>query len=220
MCGGIVGAFSLRHSETSRQRNMQLSYNAGRIGSYVLAGTLAGSAGAGGLLLDGLLPVRPLLYALASLLLVIQGLHVAGVGRGLPFLERAGSKLWACLQPWSRSLLPVDLPRKAFLLGALWGWLPCGMVYSALVVALASGHPASGAAIMLAFGLGTLPNLLALGFAAGRLRPRLGIGKVRVAAGALIFAFGAIGLARIVQPGEISVPSLTPGAHAHVRAGH
>ena len=222
MCGGIVGAFSLRRPGMVAHRGYALSYNGGRIGSYALAGALAGWAGAGGLLLEELLPVRTLLYVLASLLLIVQGLYLAGVGRGIPLLERAGGTLWSRIQPWSRSLLPVDSARKAFLLGALWGWLPCGMVYSALVMALASGHPVSGALTMLAFGLGTLPNLLALGYAAGRLRPQLRLGKVRLAASALIVAFGLLGLVRVIQPAEEALAQLTPGAHAHghIRAGH
>lgn len=220
MCGGIVSAFSLRSTGTATHRGYDLPYNAGRIASYALAGALAGWVGAGGLLLEELLPVRTLLYVLASILLIAQGLYLAGVGRGVAFLERAGGKLWSYIQPWSRSLLPVDSARKAFLLGALWGWLPCGMVYSALVVALASGHPVSGGLTMLAFGLGTLPNLLALGYAAGRLRPQLKLGKVRLAASALIVAFGLLGLARVIQPAEEAATPHTPGAHAHVRAGH
>ena len=201
-------------------RGYDLAYNGGRIGSYALAGALAGSVGAGGLLLEELLPMRTLLYVVFSLLLIAQGLYLAGVGRGVPFLERAGGKFWSCIQPWSRSLLPVNSTRKAFLLGALWGWLPCGMVYSALVMALASGHPVSGALTMLAFGLGTLPNLLALGYAAGRLRPQLKLGKVRLAASALIIAFGLLGLGRLIQPAEEALAPLAAGAHAHVRAVH
>lgn len=220
MCGGIVGAFSLRRAGMAAHHGYALPYNGGRVGSYALAGTLAGWAGAGGLLLEELLPVRALLYVLASLLLIAQGLYLAGVGRGIPFLERAGGRLWSYIQPWSRSLLPVDSARKAFLLGALWGWLPCGMVYSALVMALASGHPVRGGLTMLAFGLGTLPNLLALGYAVGRLRPQLKFAKVRLAASALIVAFGLLGLARVLQPTEEALAPLTPGAHAHVRAGH
>jgi len=215
MCGGIVGAFSLRPRGPG-QRSYMLPYNAGRIASYIAAGALAGSVGAGGLLLDGPLPVRTLLYALASLILIAQGFYLAGIGRGIPLLERAGARLWSRIQPWSRPLVPVDSLAKACALGALWGWLPCGMVYGALVVALASGDPVGGALTMAAFGLGTLPNLLALGYAADRLRPRLG--KIRVAASAVLVAFGVLGLARALQPApEVLAPA--PGAHVHVRAG-
>jgi len=225
MCGGIVSAFSLRRGGTASHRAHHLPYNAGRIASYTLAGGLAGSIGAGGLLLDDLLPVRAVLYAVASVLLIIQGLYLAGLGRGVPWLERAGGRLWSRIQPWSRSLLPVDTAGKAFLLGALWGWLPCGMVYSALVVALASANPVSGALTMLAFGLGTLPNLLALGYAAGRVRPRLNAAAIRVAAGAMIVAFGMLGVARVFLPADEALASHTPASHtpaehAHVRTGH
>jgi sulfite exporter TauE/SafE len=221
MCGGIVGAISLHSTATAARPGYHLAYNAGRIGSYALAGIAAGSIGSGGLLLEGLLPVRTILYLLASSIVLAQGFYLAGLGRGVVYLERAGGRFWSYIQPWSRRLLPLDSAPKAFLLGALWGWLPCGMVYSVLATALASGHPMSGGLTMLAFGLGTAPNLLAMGLAAERLRPMLKQGRLRLAAGALVMGFGVIGLVRAMQPAHDpgAAPS-SPGSHAHVRAGH
>jgi len=219
MCGGIVGAVSWRRGESMRRPAYHVAYNAGRIGSYTLAGTLAGLAGAGGLLLEQLLPVRTLLYVTASILLIVQGLYLAGIGRGNAYLERAGGRIWAYIQPRSRALLPVDTPGKALLLGTLWGFLPCGMVYSALAIALATADPVNGALTMLMFGLGTAPNLLAMGYAAGTLRRQLNKGSVRLAAGMLVIGFGVIGLTRVMDPAAELAPH-TASAHVHASTGH
>lgn len=229
MCGGIVGALSFRNcaitvrgapAATARS-SYQLAYNAGRIGSYTIAGTIAGWIGSGGLLFDDLLPIRTLLYVLASVMLLAQGLYLAGLWHGLARLERAGGRIWIHVKPWSRRLLPLDSASKAVALGALWGWLPCGMVYSVLTIAVASAHPVDGALTMLAFGLGTLPNLLAMGFAAEQVRPLLRNVRLRRVAGAVIMSLGAIGLVRAVTPTHDHGAALTLQEwHNHGRTGH
>ena len=229
MCGGIVGAISFGGSAVAVHRTppataysiYHLAYSVGRIGSYTVAGTIAGWIGSGSLLFDDLFPVRTLLYVLASLMLVAQGLYLAGVWNGVATLERAGGKIWIHIKPWSRRLLPVDSAAKAAALGALWGWLPCAMVYSVLTVAVASGRPLSGALTMLAFGLGTLPNLLAMGFAAERMRPLLKNVRLRRIAGAVVITFGAIGLVRAVQPINDHGAALSlHESNDHGRTGH
>ena len=97
--------------------------------------------------------------------------------------------------------------------GALWGWLPCGMVYSVLVTAMLSGAATRGALVMLAFGLGTLPMLLGLGLAGARLRGLLRVRGVRLACGALVLGFGLLGLARAAGglPAGWAAVCLTPG---------
>lgn len=229
MCGGIVSAISFGGSAVAVHRTppatahsmYHLAYSVGRIGSYTVAGTIAGWIGSGGLLFDDLLPVRTILYLLASLMLVAQGLYLAGVWNGVATLERAGGKIWIHIKPWSQRLLPVDSAAKAAALGALWGWLPCAMVYSVLTVAVASGRPLSGALTMLAFGLGTLPNLLAMGFAAERMRPLLKNVRLRRIAGAVVITFGAIGLVRAVQPTHDHGAALSlHESNDHGRTGH
>jgi hypothetical protein len=110
-------------------------------------------------------------------------------------LERAGLVLWRRLHPLTRHLLPADTLPRALGLGLLWGWLPCGLVYGILATALLSGNALDGAAIMAAFGLGTVPNLLLAGFAMRGLAARLQIRPVRIAAGTLVLGFGVYGLA-------------------------
>ena len=191
MCGGIVSALSM--SATSRP-SLHLAYNAGRILSYGVAGAIAGALGGASLALSEQLPARLILFVLANLMLVALGLYLMGVTRALAFSERFGAKLWRHLQPLTRRYLPARTVAQAFPLGLLWGWLPCGLVYSALVTALASGSAASGALMMLAFGLGTLPNLLLAGLLAVRLKAYAAKPAVRLAAGLLVLCFGLWGL--------------------------
>ena len=173
--------------------SIHLAYNAGRIASYGIAGLLAGALGA---VVGSLLPLQRSLYLLASLMLVAMGLYLLGATRVLAFAERAGNRLWVLVQPATRRFLPVRGPAQAFPLGLLWGWLPCGLVYGAMVTAMTSGSPWRGAATMLAFGLGTLPNLLLAGLLLARFRRFAQQPAVRVGAGLLVLGFGVYGLAR------------------------
>jgi uncharacterized protein len=116
--------------------------------------------------------------------------------RGLARLEALGGALWRRLQPLLRPLLPMDTPARALALGGLWGWVPCAMVYSVLLTAALSGSAARGAAVMLAFGLGTLPMLAGLGMLGAQLRQQLQRRAVRTLCGMLVLAFGALGLLR------------------------
>lgn len=202
MCGGIVGALTLQTPRRPRAWDLHLAYNAGRIASYAAAGAIMGMIGGAGLLFNQVLPVQMLLYVLANLVLVSLGLYLAGMGNQLTRLEALGASLWRRVQPYSLRFLPADTLGKAFLLGTLWGWLPCGLVYSLLATALLSGGAASGAAVMLAFGLGTLPNLLLAGMAFKRLRDFTSNRRLRLAAGVLVAAFGFAGLARAANLGE------------------
>ncbi|MDR2219006.1 MAG: sulfite exporter TauE/SafE family protein [Methylobacillus sp.] len=197
MCGGIVGAVSLSLPGQKPKMGFHFSYNAGRIFSYTLAGALAGLLGSSGFFLDHLLPVSKALYLLANLMLIALGLYLAGWWRGVLVLEKAGGVLWKHLQPLSKKWLPVRTPAQAFALGLLWGWLPCGLVYSVLVTALASGNAWHGGALMLAFGLGTLPALLAMGMAAARLKQFLQKSWVRQISGLLVLGFGVYGVWRL-----------------------
>jgi len=196
MCGGIVGALSSGLSGGLRESRWhylaaQLAYNAGRIGSYTVAGLLVGAfAGQAGQ--AGILEGVPVGRYLAGIIMVLLGIYLAGWWHTLSFLEKAGARLWKYLEPLGRRWLPVRHAGEAFLLGLVWGWLPCGMVYAALSMALASGSAPGGAATMLAFGLGTLPTLLTVGLVYNALRRFLQDPRVRVVAGLLVIAFGCM----------------------------
>ncbi|MES2074178.1 MAG: sulfite exporter TauE/SafE family protein [Pseudomonadota bacterium] len=219
MCGGIVGALSAASRPKPRPHPViaialaaptataqpvaladrlarVLAYNGGRIGSYMLAGALAGGVAGGAQSLARMAGVQIGFYWLANLMLVALGLYLMDAWRGLARLEAAGQVVWRRVQPLLKPLLPMDSAAKALALGGLWGWLPCGMVYSVLLTAMLSGSAAAGAAVMLAFGLGTLPMLLSLGLLGARLREALQRRAVRVGCGLLVLAFGLLGLAR------------------------
>ena len=195
MCGGIVAAFSFRADGTQPPFRLHLAYNLGRIFSYAMFGALAGALGAS-LKLATFLPAQTLLYVLAQIVMILLGLYLAGLNRWVLVFERAGGALWRVMQPLFRRLLPVRSLPQALLAGMAWGWLPCGLVYSVLVSALAAGSATSGAALMLAFGLGTLPNLLGMGLFARQLQPFMQRLWVRRAAGLMVAGFGVWGLAR------------------------
>jgi sulfite exporter TauE/SafE len=195
MCGGIVGALTVQlPGQRQRQWPLQLAYNFGRIGSYGIAGAVMGGVGSLGLLLNNLLPVQLGLYVAANLMLVALGLYLLGLTRSLAFTERLGQRLWRHIQPATRRFLPARSFLQALPLGMLWGWLPCGLVYSVLAIALMSGSAARGALTMLAFGLGTLPNMLFAGMLLKRLREGAQARLVRFASGMLVLGFGAFGL--------------------------
>jgi sulfite exporter TauE/SafE len=197
MCGGIVGALSLNTAGAAPRVMFQLAYNVGRVASYAFLGALVGAIGAGGVLMGGVLPVQRALFVVANLMLIALGLYMAGWWQGVAVLERGGRAVWARMQPLAARVLPVRTLPGALIAGAVWGWLPCGLVYSVLFTALMSGDAATGALIMLAFGLGTLPNLVAMGWFAARLRGFLQQPWVRVAAALLVIGFGVIGLLRL-----------------------
>jgi len=230
MCGGIVSAFSMasprpafpvavvaaRTAPAAAAIDGALrvvAYNAGRLGSYMAAGALAGGALGGVRQLAGAASLQMAGYWLANLVLVALGLYLMDAWRGLARLEAGGRLLWRRLQPLTRHLLPVDHPGKALALGALWGWLPCGMVYSMLLTAMLTGSAGGGAAVMLAFGLGTLPALLAMGMLGNRLQAWTRRRPVRIVAGLLVLAFGLLGLARAghgMDSGWLGALCLTP----------
>jgi sulfite exporter TauE/SafE len=241
MCGGIVTAMSAtapravvpanagNHAEYPVRRSMGsglrrndgvghvLAYNAGRISSYMLAGALAGGLAGGARNMAAVANVQMSFYWLANLMLVALGLYLMNAWRGLAILEQGGRVLWQRAQPViapaMKTLIPADTAPKSYALGALWGWLPCGMVYSALTTALLSGSAANGAAMMLAFGLGTLPMLTGLGLLGARLTQAMQRRRIRIACGLLVLAFGILGLARAaggVTPEWMEMLCLTP----------
>lgn len=196
MCGGIVAAFSFHADGTHPPFRLHLAYNLGRITSYAIFGALAGALGAS-LKLAGFMPVQTLLYVLAQAVMILLGLYLAGFNRWVLVFERAGGALWNRVKPLFQRLLPVRTLPQALLAGMAWGWLPCGLVYSVLVSALAAGSAPSGAALMLAFGLGTLPNLLGMGLFARQIQPFMQHVWVRRLAGLTVAGFGVWGLARL-----------------------
>jgi sulfite exporter TauE/SafE len=194
MCGGIVSALTVPAPGQPPAWRLHLAYNLGRITSYTLAGAILGTVGSLGLLLENLLPVEMALYIAANLMLIALGFYLLGLTQALAVTERLGQRLWKRIQPLTRRFLPARSMAQAFPLGMLWGWLPCGLVYSVLTTALLTGSTARGAATMLAFGLGTLPNLLLAGVLMARFRHIVQGRIVRTVSGLLVLGFGIFGL--------------------------
>ncbi|GKT12803.1 MAG: hypothetical protein ISEC1_P1784 [Thiomicrorhabdus sp.] len=168
MCGGVVGAltFSLEprvQSSWWRMLPYQLAYNLGRISSYAIVGAIFGSLGALIGSLAVFLPAQQILQMIAGVFMIALGLYLGGWWFGIVAIERIGQKVWGKLSPYTKSITPVKTLRHAWFYGLLWGWLPCGLVYSMLIMAMSAGSAVNGALVMLAFGLGTLPNLIFIG---------------------------------------------------------
>ncbi|MFJ1468279.1 sulfite exporter TauE/SafE family protein [Massilia orientalis] len=227
MCGGIVGALSVAPSvgrvipvrAATRRAPVAnvFAYNAGRIGSYMVAGGLAGGLAQGAQAFAKLPALQAGAYWLANLMLAALGLYLMDAWRGLARLEQGGRFVWRGVQPLLKKVGPLDRPARMFVAGGLWGWLPCGMVYSVLVTAMLSGSALHGALVMLAFGLGTLPMLLGLGLMGARLRGWLASPRVRLACGILVLGFGLLGLARAaggLPHGWVQDICVAPGAGA------
>ncbi len=197
MCGGIVGALTLSlraglARDPWRTLPYSLAYNTGRILSYTAAGALVGGVGYVAANLSGLHAIQAVLSIMAGLFMLALGLYLGGWWLGLRWLEGAGGRLWTRIAPIGRRLLPVSSPLRALALGLVWGWLPCGLVYSVLVWALSAGSAARGALLLASFGLGTLPTLLLLGAAAAHLSAFVRRPQVRWAAGTLVAGLGLL----------------------------
>lgn len=216
MCGGISAALSFALPEEARRGGrlfaFQLAYNSGRILTYTLLGVVAGALAQGVL---GGWAHSPWPRVVAGLFMVALGLYLAGWWMGLQRLERVGGSLWKYLEPLRKVVFPVNRYWKALLAGGLWGFLPCGLVYSALALALARADALVSGGVMLAFGLGTLPLLLLTGTLAGRVRSLLQKAGTRRLAGVLVIAFGVW---TAVQPLLMKHDHGSAGHGAH--AGH
>ncbi|MCW5606297.1 MAG: sulfite exporter TauE/SafE family protein, partial [Burkholderiales bacterium] len=141
MCGGIAGMICSPGSGSGKMASgwrYALAYNGGRIFSYTVAGALAGALGQGGIWLRGGAFLQHALMFFAGAMLLVLALYTAGVAPRARGLEAAGGIVWRRVQPYSRHFLPVDTVPRALGLGTVWGWLPCGMVYAVLLVALAT----------------------------------------------------------------------------------
>lgn len=164
MCSGIASA--LTFSISPKQQNgisALLLYNLGRISSYALAGFIF--AASSQLLMLWLGGKESLIYLriFAALMMILLALYISRIFNGLIMVERAGQVIWRFIKPVAERFLPLKRPLYALPLGFLWGWLPCGLVYSTLVWAISSGQAMHGLLIMLGFGLGTLPALMLVG---------------------------------------------------------
>lgn len=187
MCGGITTMLTSALPQPHQYKTQQISvnnqdastittskttlvilYNIGRIGSYAFIGAIVGFTGSIAAKNIGM-PLTAL-RLISATFMILLGLYLGQWLMWLNRIEALGKHLWRYISPLASKAIPVNSPRKALLLGAIWGWLPCGLVYSTLTWALASGSMLTGASIMFAFGLGTLPALLTLSIGFNRIK--------------------------------------------------
>jgi hypothetical protein len=215
MCGGIMGALTFGlpeevRNDKSRQLAYITTYNLGRITSYTIAGVIAGLISASLVSTLSIENGHLILRALASTVLIAFGLHLAGLFPKMQVLESIGAIVWRRLQPLTKSLFPVRTLGRAFGFGLIWGWLPCGLVYSALLWASSSGDPVSGGLYMFAFGLGTLPGVMASGLMSSTLLKLSRIQNLRYGMATLMII---IGISLFFMPHQHSDHSDSDSAH-------
>ena len=193
MCGGISGALAIATRTDARGRpriDLLAGYQIGRISSYMIAGASLAGFGSALLSLVDQDQVRIGLRWLSAALFALVGLSLLLRGRG--FEPALGRRAWSRIAPLARRLLPVRSFPQAFALGALWGWMPCGLAYSVLLIAWLSMDPLRSALIMLLFGLGTVPAVLAGAYGVKRGVGLLHRSGIRSTAAAMLLVMSAL----------------------------
>lgn len=193
MCGGIAGGLSASlplqvRSEKRRYFSFLMTYNLGRIISYGIGGGLVGGFSHTVLQYFNPGPVHLFIHITTTMILALMALYLMGLFPKFSSLQYLGKPLWKYLEPLGRKLLPVKTLPRAFSFGVVWGWLPCGLVYSMLVLSLASGSVIYGAVILLAFGLGTFPTMFLAGYLSTRLLSMNTLPVVRTVIGGALLA--------------------------------
>lgn len=212
MCAGISGLFAINASVASLRLQVPraIAYNLGRVLSYAFLGVLV--AVLGKTIVSGIPDIAAPVRFASGILIILVGLQLAFGWRILSPLESAGARLWKRIAPAARGLVPVESAAQALGLGLIWGWLPCGLVYSVLLLAATTAEPAAGGLVMIAFGLGTMPAMIATGISASKLAQFMS-GK-RLGAGLLIIVLGLATIAMPVMKFTSSGDAMQHGGHA------
>jgi len=215
MCGPLTlvlgaDAFVEAHHPVS----VALRFNVGRLVAYGTAGGLAAGLVDSTVQATGLLFATEILRMLAAAMLALVGIGLLGLP-GLTALERRLAPLWRMarlgLAPLTRVAMRAPSPWRPFLFGLLWLFIPCGLVWSMLLVAATRGSVAAGAMSMLAFGIGTSPAVLSLSIAGTRLTQWLNGRRTRRVLG-IVLVLTALGSTAVaVQHAGFG----TSNAHAH-----
>ncbi len=200
MCGPIVLAYTLpmQRGGVRRPLSAHLAYNAGRIGTYALLGALAGLLGGGVATLGHMAGLERQAAILTGILMIAAGVLAGGWLPTSGLVRIGGGVPGSLSRAFGRLVRPGGVGGK-FALGATMGLLPCGMVYAALVQAMATSSAWSGAASMALFGVGTSGSLLAIGMLSGTVSGRLGryssaaVSLSVIALGAFVIWRGATG---------------------------
>jgi len=192
MCGGISGAIAHANTKSSSQTASlaPLFYNLGRITSYTLIGAIVGYTAQIGLSFGAGYDLLVILRFVSGITLILIGLYIAQLNSAILQLEKVGRLVWRYIQPIARQFMPLKTPYHAFPLGFLWGWLPCGLVYSALTLALSTGSAFESALTMFAFGLGTFPIMFLVGSLSSKFNGLIRDSRFKTISGLLLVLFG------------------------------
>ncbi|BBL75349.1 sulfite exporter TauE/SafE family protein [Methylomagnum ishizawai] len=197
MCGSIIGSLTLSLKREIREQKHLLmpfvfSYNLGRIASYSLGGLLAGLA-------EHMLSMplgeghgHRILQILSALIMAGAGLHIGGWFPRFAYIEKIGGTMWRRIEPYGRRLIPVETLPQAFVFGMVWGWLPCGLVYTALTLAATTGDVVRSTFTMFAFGLGTMPAVMGVGIMTSWMVRLSSMKKFRQATGITLIALALL----------------------------
>ncbi|MCP4077872.1 MAG: sulfite exporter TauE/SafE family protein [Gammaproteobacteria bacterium] len=190
MCGGIISTLSTNFNgkKDSQPFSIQIFYNIGRISSYSIFGLLVGFFSSQ--LMQMLPNPHTVSMKISGVFFILLGLYISQLLNSFKYLEGAGQKLWVKIEPFGRKYLPAQNNWSALKLGLVWGWLPCGLVYSALALAVTQLNPLHSAMTMFAFGIGTLPTLLLIGHFAHNVKAILQNKSVRYVLGLILIVYG------------------------------
>ncbi|MFL6575956.1 MAG: sulfite exporter TauE/SafE family protein [Povalibacter sp.] len=215
MCGGMAGALGLRATQSAvgarRIYNASL-YHVGRLSGYSLAGAMAGLIGSSTQLFRHELGLVAALRIASGILMFLVAARIACRVNLLGALERLGSRFWIFLRPLAIRQASNANPQSSLLLGFLWGWLPCGLVYSMLLFAAMSQSALLGAAILFSYGVGTLPSMLGASVFAGQLQRAVNRPTWRMTTAALLVAFGVWTVIAAVLPSNHFVQAFCLGS--------
>ncbi|MBL7004981.1 MAG: sulfite exporter TauE/SafE family protein [Gammaproteobacteria bacterium] len=196
MCGGIVSAITMGLPQGIRHNSNHLTlylllYNIGRVLSYTLAGLLVASLTIGLVSIADSMVIREAFTIIAALMMILLGFYLSGWWpKAINKIERLGFYLWNFIKPLAQKFIPIQTPTHALFAGFLWGWLPCGLVYTALIWAMSAETVIQGGLVMASFGLGTLPTLIGIGFFSSTLVRYIQQQWVRTSAGVMMICFG------------------------------
>lgn len=190
MCGGIISTLSTNFNNSAQRQSfsIQLFYNIGRISTYTFFGLLIGFFSSN--LMELLPDPHAFSMKIAGIFFILLGLYISQIMNSFKYFEAAGHKLWIKIEPFGRKYLPAQDNFSALKLGLVWGWLPCGLVYSALALAITQLNPLHSALTMLVFGLGTLPTLLLVGHFATNVKHFLQNKALRMGLGLILIVYG------------------------------
>ena len=214
MCAGISGLFAVSANIQALKTQVPkaIAYNVGRVLTYAVLGVIVALLGKGAV--DSIPALGPPVRLASGILIILVGLQVAFNWRILAPLETAGAKIWRRIAPAARGLVPVETLPQALGLGLIWGWLPCGLVYSVLLLAATTTDATAGALVMVSFGIGTMPAMVATGVSASKIAQFMS--SKRMGAGLLIIVLGIATIAhpaiKLTQSGD----SMSHGNHGHM----